>query len=357
MKQGLTIRAGRKAYDIIKQEGLNLERVKVFAGASGAAKYLVLTGLDRLLISLFSKRTKPLYLIGTSVGAFRMACFAHPDPLSAYDKLQHAYIHQYYPKKPNAHEVSAKSREILSAFIQDDDIKPIINHSVMKLSFISNRCKGLLRFENKAILGAGLLMSFLTNAISRKALGLYFERALFHAGDELPPFSKMNDFPIQNYKLTPNNFKKALLSSGSIPLIMQGINNIEGIDGMFRDGGIVDYHLDIPFLPKDDDDLVLYPHFYSHIIPGWFDKHLNRKARGENLDNLVLIAPSNEFVESLPYQKIPDRNDFKAFQNNDAQRVKFWKKTVELSQSLGEGLYEMIENQSISKQVKPLNSD
>jgi hypothetical protein len=70
-----------------------------------------------------------------------------------------------------------------------------------------------------------------------------------------------------------------------------------------RDGGILDYHLDIPFLP-DEDGRVLYPHFYEHITPGWFDKSLNRKPNQKKVENVVLVVPSKRFVESLPFGKI-----------------------------------------------------
>ncbi len=114
------------------------------------------------------------------------------------------------------------------------------------------------------------------NRISRNRLAFFFERALFCASEKIPPFASMNQFLLGIYRLTKSNFKAALLSSGSIPIAMEGISNINGVPGVFRDGGILDYHLDIPFLPHENG-FVLYPHFYEHITPGWFDKSLNRK--------------------------------------------------------------------------------
>ncbi len=76
----ISILAGSKAIKIIKDEGLDLNRVKVLAGASGSAKFLVLTGIDRVLMDMFKNRIDPLYLIGTSIGAFRMAAFCQKDP-------------------------------------------------------------------------------------------------------------------------------------------------------------------------------------------------------------------------------------------------------------------------------------
>lgn len=74
--------------------------------------------------------------------------------------------------------------------------------------------------------------------------------------------------------MTPGNLKPALQASGSIPYLMNGVQQIPGAPkGVYRDGGPVDYHLDVPF-GLDGSGIVLYPHFSQRIIPGWFDKHL-----------------------------------------------------------------------------------
>jgi hypothetical protein len=79
MFDNISILAGTKAIAIIQDEGLVPARIKVVAGASGSAKFLVLTGIDRVMMSLFKQRTVPLYLIGMSISAFRMAAFCQND--------------------------------------------------------------------------------------------------------------------------------------------------------------------------------------------------------------------------------------------------------------------------------------
>ena len=101
MYDNISIRAGCKAIEIIRDDGLDLSRVKVIAGASGSAKFLVLTGIDRVLVSEFKDRIDPLYLIGTSIGAFRMAAFCQKDPLKAIKILERKYIEQHYDLKLN----------------------------------------------------------------------------------------------------------------------------------------------------------------------------------------------------------------------------------------------------------------
>jgi len=353
MFENISVLGGSKAIEIIRDEGLNLSRVKVVAGASGAAKFLVLTGIDRVLLSQFKQRTDPLYLIGTSIGAFRMAAYCQRDPVDALGKLEREYIAQYYDSRPNRKEITDESWKILHAYIDDDEIEYIINHPFMRICFLSNKCKGPLKSETLWVQGLGVALASVVNRLSRNRLGYFFERALFCASKEKPPFASMNQFPLGIYGLTQSNFKTALLSSGSIPMAMEGISNIDGVSGIFRDGGILDYHLDIPFLPNENG-LVLYPHFYEHITPGWFDKSLNRKPDKKNMKSVVLVAPSNRFVDSLPFGKIPDRKDFKTFFGKDKERVEYWKKVVEKNKKLGDEFFEAIESGRIREIIKPI---
>lgn len=353
MFNNISILAGSKAIDIIRDEGLDPSRVKVLAGASGSAKFLVLTGIDRVLMSLFKERTDPLYLIGTSIGAFRMAAFCRKDPLAAIEALEREYIAQQYNLRPTKEDITRESLRILDAYIDDKEIKAMLYHPFMKISFLSNKCKGLLKKEHFMLQWLGIGLAAGVNLLSRDKLGYFFERALFCGPGKTPPFASMNQFPMNIYDLTPSNFKSALLSSGSIPIVMEGISSIEGAPGVFRDGGILDYHLDIPFLP-DEDAFVLYPHFYEKITPGWFDKTLNRNPCSKHMENVVLVAPSDTFVKSLPFAKIPDRKDFNTFKGNDKERMAYWRVVVEKNKQLGDEFFEAVQSGKIRQIVKPL---
>ena len=58
MPQRFVILAGRKALPIIRDEGLDPDRVQVVAGAAGGPKWLVLYGLDRWLFGEYFKDRK-----------------------------------------------------------------------------------------------------------------------------------------------------------------------------------------------------------------------------------------------------------------------------------------------------------
>ncbi len=348
MFENISVLAGEKAFEIIKNEGLDLDRVKFLVGASGAAKFLVLTGIDRVLMNMLKGRKKRLDLVGSSIGSFRMGAYLQKNPLEAINKLESGYINQFYTSnKPPKKVVTDESVRIMNSYISDGELDYMLNHPFMKVTLLAVKSKHFLNSENNLIQLANLASAGVLNKINRKYLKYYFERALFTNSDT--DFRFNDDFKLNKYKINRSNFKKALMASGSIPLVMEGVK-IDNLKGMFRDGGMIDYHPDIPFLPENSNDLVLFPHFYENITPGWLDKFTSRKANGAELQNTVIIAPSESFVNSLPYHKIPDRKDFETF--SDEERLKYWNKVVKMNKVLGDELYEAVESLKIKEIIK-----
>jgi hypothetical protein len=353
--KNLSIKAGRKAMEILMSEGLNSERISILAGASGGPKWLVLSGIDRVLPQLFRERKTPLKMIGSSIGCFRIAALMQKDPAAAVQKFEESYIEQSYSSKPSAVEVTEESMRIMNYYIEDNAINDILNHPFMRLFFISVKSRLAGESDLRAFQMPYLAAAAASNIISRKLLTLYYKRVLFHDIRDENGFSALKNFSTLRVPQTKENFRKALMSSGSIPLAMSGIYNIPGAPrGVYRDGGVIDYHLDIPF-NAGDDSIVLYPHFYSYLVPGWFDKALKwRKPSEANTDNIVLISPGDEFVESLPLKKIPDRKDFYLFRHDDSQRKIYWKIVAEKSREMGKELMGLINSGEIRNRVVPL---
>lgn len=354
--ENLVFLAGKKAFSKIKQEGLKPEMVKVVAGAAGGPKWLVLNHLDRVIFSSWIKnRQKPLFLLGSSIGAWRFAAASQNNHGKAIDRFQSAYLGQHYNSNPGPEEVTFETERIMNGFIDDRRINEILHHPYMRLNIMAVRSKWAVSSDKRLFLACGLLAAMLFNIIGRKLLRFFFERALFYDERTIPPFWTMDDFPIRKIPLKAKNLKKALLASGSIPLIMSGVNNIaHAPKGTYRDGGVIDYHMDIPFMGQEEG-IVLFPHYTDRITPGWLDKKLFwRKPSLSNMDDVLLIAPSEAFIESLPRKKIPDRNDFWYFKGRDADRIEYWKTVINKSKDLGHEFIEAVETDKIRELVKPM---
>lgn len=352
MTKNLAYLAGKNAYRIIKEEGLQADSVKIIAGAAGGPKWLVLNRLDRYLFSgFFANRSKPLHLIGSSIGAWRFSALCQKDPLEAQQRFEEAYIHQHYTSKPSPAEISEESRKILDHFISESGIQQILNHAIYRLAFLAVRCKWPSSSDSKLLLGGGLLLAALSNIIKRSNLKLQFERVLFHGENSSVPYQFDQTLKTRRVPLSVENYKSALISSGSIPLVMEGVQQIPGApQGTYRDGGLIDYHMDLPYR-VEEDEIVLFPHFSDRIVPGWLDKQLKwRKPGRENMNNVLLVAPSKSYTNQLPNQKIPDRNDFWLYKGRDEDRFNDWKTVV----NKGELLATEFENDVASGQIKQL---
>ncbi len=82
-------------------------------------------------------------------------------------------------------------------------------------------------------------------------------------------------------------------------------------------------------------------HYLVHGKFSWLDKAMPwRHARGEWLDNVILVSPSPEYVQKLPHGKLPDRRDFVRFEGDDARRMKYWRAAIAQSARLGDEFLE-----------------
>jgi Patatin-like phospholipase len=353
MASSLTLLAGPDARALVRERGLRPEDVDVIPGASGGPKWLVLSGLDRMLFGDFlqAPRTRPLHLIGSSIGSWRLACLAQKEPVAALDRFEEAYVQQRYPAKPSAAQVTETSARILERLLGETGAQEILTHRWARLHVVTARCRGPLASERRGMQLTGLALAALGNALTRRSLPLQLQRVVFHTAGDASPFAALRDLPTVHRALTPENLRPALLASGSIPLVLSGVQIPGAPAGTYRDGGVVDYHLDLHYGPGAG--LVLYPHFYPYVVPGWFDKSLRwRRANALNFRRALLLAPSAEFVARLPGGKIPDRDDFVRL--SDAERMKAWRTVRAESERLGDELRELMATGRLAEAVRPL---
>jgi len=355
MSKHLSFSAGETALAMIRDGGLKPDQVKVVTGAAGGPKCLILGHLDGVLFAhWFAGRKKPLFLVGSSAAAWRFASVSQERPLEAIGRFQTTYVHQHYSERPSAEEITRESIAFLNTFLSERGEQEILSHPFLRLSVMSERCRGLTASDRRWALLPGLIAAALLNLVSRRSLGLFFERTLLYDRRDIPPFFDMDGFPIRRVPLTHENLRPALLASGSIPIIMSRVTDIPGApSGTYRDGGIIDYHMVAPFVK--DDGIVLFPHYMDRIIPGWFDKKLAwRKPDTEHVKNLLLLHPTGEFIRSLPHGKAPDRHDFYTFKGRDRERIDCWDKAIEASRRLGEEFIDAVESGRIRELVRPL---
>ena len=341
MQDAISIFMGRRAAATISESGWRGAPFDTLIGASGGPKWLILSELDQVLGSeILSHATRPITLLGSSIGTWRHACLSQPNPVAAIQRLQKAYLYQEYAStRPAPQEVSQVAELMLREALGEDGVSALIRQDRFRNAIITARAKGIARGTDGLPLLAGMATAMTLNTLSRRNLEMLFDRVAFcHEELEAVPFAK--GFNTRRIALDEHNLIPALKASGAIPLLMRCEASIAGAPkGPYWDGGIIDYHFTLA--QSTGSGLVLYPHFRKQLTAGWFDKALRWRTRKvPALDNLVLICPSESFLANLPFGKIPDRGDFRVLP--PTERVAYWETCVRESERLAEAFHNLI---------------
>lgn len=384
--QALQIYAGPVARKVLADNGLSPSGITTIPGAAGGPKGLILGALDRFIFGEWlTQSSQPVSLVGASIGAWRMATGCLNDPVSAFKRLEYDYIHQHYAlapgqKRPTAEFVSAEFGKSLQAFY-GGRVDEVLHHPRYRLHVVTSRGRHVLAKEKNLRMPLGYLGAFLTNTVSRRAMGAWLERVVFsspEAGGLVAalPFGT-GDYRTRQVPMTADNFNPALQASCSIPFVLKSVHNIPGAPpGAYWDGGITDYHLHLnypaaksfatdliadqasstwaPGLNESKTSsaagLVLYPHFQKAVVPGWLDKGLKWRHKATHfLDTMVLLAPHPEWVKTLPNGKLPDRTDFTHYGNDLAGRVKAWSIACSASQQIADEFVQWLDKPDMAR--------
>lgn len=349
----LELRAGHQAMVHIREQGLSPADIHMIPGAAGGPKALGIQGLDLALFGDWLPRVpQPRSLIGASIGSWRFASACLPDPVEGLRRLGDLYTEMQFPKGISMAQISQRCGSMLDELL-GDQAHSILQNPHYHLNVMVVKSLGLLQHDTRSRLGLGLSGVIGANLLGRRHLKRYFERVILHDPRQRPPLADLIDFPSAHVSLDTGNLRAALMASGAIPWVMQGVRDIPGASlGVYRDGGLLDYHLDLPYQAPG---VVLYPHFLDRVVPGWFDKSLPwRRGNLEQLKNVLLMSPSRDYLARLPFGKLPDRRDFTRFVADDAGRQRYWRTAMAESQRLGDEFLELADSGRLHERIKPL---
>ncbi len=348
----LTIRAGALARQLIEQEGLQASQVDIIPGAAGGPKGIGIQGLDQAVFGDFLPRAKQMRtVIGSSIGAWRFASIVAWGAKAGTERLSKLYTQLCFDKKMSRQEVAAICKGMLDDLVAGRQ-QQMVAHPDLHLTVLSVKARHLFASDKALPLLASVAGIVGTNALGRRHSRHFMERVISQP-ESGPQFSVKDDFLTHYQTLDQNNAMDWLMASASIPGVMAAVRGISDAPaGSYRDGGLIDYHLDLPFSSRG---IVLYPHFTDSITPGWFDKMFkNRKANPENQARTLLLSPSAEYLNSLPLGRLPDRKDFTLKGLGQQQRIKMWNQCVAESQRLGDEFLELTEKQQFPAFIQAL---
>jgi hypothetical protein len=342
--KALQVLAGPIAAQRLRERGLQPADIRAIPAAAGGPKGLVLNPLDRFVFGHWLPRSEQVvHLLGASIGAWRMACACLGDADRALAQLADDYVGQHYEHAPGKAPEPSHVSALFEANLRlrfDARAKEVLSHPRLRLHVFTSRGVSMLARDGRVRTPLGYFGAFASNVVSRRAMGGFLERVIFSdPRDKLPV--PTHDYRTHHVALGEANLARSILASCSIPFWLDAVTDIPGAPaGPYWDGGITDYHLHLDYAAlagEAHDGLVLYPHFQHTLVPGWLDKALRHRHRASaRLANVVLLSPSAEWIASLPGAKLPDRNDFKTYVDDDAARMAAWRRAIAESERLAD---------------------
>jgi hypothetical protein len=229
----------------------------------------------------------------------------------------------------------------------------IIHNELKQLCIVTSRGKGLASSQSKFALSLGLGAAAIGHSMKRSWLNSFMSREVFTNAENVPFNKSVDQLDTQIIGLNKSNLVDAMRASGAIPLLMKAIN-ISGVSGTYWDGGIVDYHMALPY-DRKDGKVVLLPHFAPYVLAGWFDKHLPyvRHADRKIMADVVLIHPSEYYISQLPRKQISTLDDFEHYGLDQQSRISYWNQISEMSLELGSELKGHITNGTLKDIIEP----
>ncbi|BAT61358.1 hypothetical protein GJW-30_1_03915 [Variibacter gotjawalensis] len=348
-----TLKAGPGARAIIERNGLTPATIGAIGAAAGGPKWLIQGRLDRAIFAEWLREVPAaIPAIGSSIGAFRLACAAQADATAAYERFEAAYLAQTYSARPDAAEITREGRKLIAAILADGGADAVLSSPRLAVNFVVARLKGLTTADSRAAQMLGYGLAFFAHVARPRGLAGHVERYVFSASGEPALSIGADHFHTSWLPLSSANIAEAILASGTLPLIMERIVAIDGAPaGHYVDGGIIDYQMDLAH--TDAAKVLFIPHYESRIVPRWFDKSLKWK-KPRHTDRMVVLSPSPALIDKLPGKGIPNRKDFKHYAGDDTARLAAWRAAIDASERMAEEFRALVAAGKLEGAVQPL---
>jgi hypothetical protein len=348
----------------LRQHGLRIEDVQAFVLPATGPRWLVAAGFDRALLEagLGRARTRTngsaqrTLLLGASAGAWRSLTLVAKDPARAQRALIDRYCSQAFVRSHSPEHISAAYRELLAAVVEDADVRHALEHPTLDLamSVVRARTVPAAWLGARHTMLARLVGAAALNLLRPEATHWFFERVIFHAaGAAGDPGGLLAQLAGRRAPLTEQNLRAAALASGTVPLYMQPVPDLEGAhSGEYLDGGLADYHFN-QRLRTERGIILMFSH-QARVVPGWFDKSLPWRRSRHGIEDLVVVHPDASFISSLPGGRVPTRDDFWELEHAPEQRIARWQEVAYRSDALGEALLKDLRDGSLERRIEPL---
>ena len=182
-RENIHVRAGKRAYDLIRAGGFSLDRISTYFGPAGGPRWLVASGFDLALLreGLLGRR-QPVWLVGASAGAWRFAAWLQPEAEKSYRALMEAYIGATYGRNDTPATILQTLTAIVDRYIDDDALSFALTCKPYRLAIsrpsVTWRRMIMALFEALSLSGCSdvtlTVISSVSNSCFTSAASLFF---------------------------------------------------------------------------------------------------------------------------------------------------------------------------------------
>ncbi|MBF0474313.1 MAG: hypothetical protein HQK59_00560 [Deltaproteobacteria bacterium] len=351
--QLLTVLAGPRIINRIREEGLTPGAIKAVVGPATGPRWMAFAGLDvALLESGLLRGDGPVLLAGGSAGSWRMTAWCRSDPIKALAAFRAAYVDMMFKSTDTPEDRTNELVQAIDRFMPPEAETEVLSHPIFRLVVTTARVKSLLASESSTIRRLGYGLAGAVNLLWRGRTESLIERVTFCA-----PGAVTNGAEGLGRRVTlnPENLRQALLASGAVPLAVPGVTSIPGAPpGSYQDAGLAEYYLNARYI-TDPNGITLILNHGPRLVPVWLDKRLpGRRPMAEYLENVLLVCPGPAFMAAVPRGRAPDRTDYREFYHRPQERARLWNEIIDKSMEFGSLWHDLITTGRIREVVKPL---
>jgi hypothetical protein len=327
------------------KENMDISRFKIFVAPASGPRGMTTMGFDEQFAKKYVSSNHPhtqesRWFVGGSTAALRfVALIASVCSGKNYTRrLQEYFTEMTYRKGDRPSVLTPMMKNLIRICCPRKYIPDIIHHPHLHLCIFVVRLRNPIDTPDWK-LKISFIKMFFMNAWSEYWLHQCFDTIIYYTGKQPPSFLLNHNHnhlnPIQFEPLTETNIRTVLRATTCIPFVSERITQIGDRSGLFFDGAIGHYHLNLrcnleqfPVLYLADQP----PH--TKIKKTFFDTVLPWRGVSETeLKYCLRVHPTEFFKDQVPNRRFPHVSDWfdQTYIQFPEQRKHSWNTVYRLS--------------------------
>lgn len=314
------------------------DKFTVFAAPASGPRGFTTMGFDTAFfqMAIDSKIHGNKWFLGGSTAALRFCCLISSIIVNhnLSNSMREHFTDMTYKAGDTPQVLSPMMEQLINICAPEELIDKIVSHPDLHLAIMVAHFDPCYISYPDWRLKMVFLSLFLLNLVRPGQMSKFYKRTCFYTGPEPPPF--FDDKTVEFCPITARNLKSVLKATTCVPFVSERVSSIHGLDaaGLFYDGAICDYHMNVCITNPDYQMLFLGDVPDKHIKQSFFDVIVPWKGAPDSyFENCSVIKPSDLFVDKILGKRLPNVSDWfdKDYIKDPEKRKASWRSVYNLS--------------------------